>query len=63
VELVETADKLAHFYPLTILVEMEKYSTKYETASPFVIEVLNKSEMKIKQLFNKFIVSINRLAY
>ncbi len=56
VELVDIADKLGHFFPVMMLVEMERYTTKYETSGPYVIQVLTKSEMKIKHLFNKFIV-------
>jgi len=57
-ELVEWADKMDHFYPLTMLVDTDQYSAAHEEGDEycaFLIRVLNELQGVIKVLFNKFI--------
>lgn len=55
--LIETADKYDHLYPLIIMGHIE-HQLISETISPFISRILSVNcEQKIKQLFNKFIVT------
>jgi hypothetical protein len=56
-DIIESADKLGHFYTLTILVYVCQYTAKYETQCPYLVQVLNTLERRAIVLFNKFIVS------
>lgn len=58
-DIIETADKLGHFYTLSILVYICQYTAKYESQCPFLVQLLNNQERRAIMLFNKFIVINN----
>eukprot|EP01118_Nematostelium_gracile_P015985 TRINITY_DN6526_c0_g1_i1.p1 TRINITY_DN6526_c0_g1~~TRINITY_DN6526_c0_g1_i1.p1 ORF type:complete len:680 (-),score=167.29 TRINITY_DN6526_c0_g1_i1:3-2042(-) len=54
-EILEQADKMDHFYLLSILGDLETFQQQYKTKSPFGTFVLSSMDKVIKKLFNKFI--------
>jgi hypothetical protein len=54
--LLEQADKMDHFYLLSILADVEGFTERYKTSSAFVMFLLDSLDKSIKRLFTKFIV-------
>lgn len=54
--LIELADKLDHFYPLSIEEQIERCSLEHQSKSSYITTLLNNLDKTAKQLFNKYVV-------